>query len=277
MKKIIVPVDFSSHSENALRTAAFFAKEFKAEIIAVHMLELSNALITVTQSYVNEQAVFQMKMAKQKFETFLDKPYLSEVNVTPLIKHYKDFSSLHDLAAEEEVDLIIMSSHGVSGFKEIFTGSNTEVVVRNSAVPVLVIKGLPISSTFKKAIFGCDFSNDFVEPYKEAKQILNLLKCDLELINVTTPSSKFKTTKEKREKIEKFLYAVEEDVYNPPNIIEINAYGIEEGILEYAISNNHDLIVMPTRGKHGIEHFFEGSIAEDIANHSVLPVLTLKI
>ncbi|WP_442267573.1 universal stress protein [Tenacibaculum sp. ZS6-P6] len=277
MKKIIVPVDFSLHSENALRTAASFAKQFKSEIVAVHMLELSNALISVSSSYINEQAVFQIKLARQKFDEFLDKPYLSDVTVSTLIQPYKDFSSFHDLKGQEDADLIIMSSHGASGFKEMFLGSNSEVVVRNSTIPVLVIKGLPITEPFKKVVFACDFSNEFVNPYKQAKELLKAFKCELELVHVNTPGTKFKTTKEKKERIDSFLYNVGEDFDNKPKIVEVSDYKIEDGILEYAQTNESDLIIMPTHGKHGIEHFLDGSIAEDIVNHTSLPVLTIKI
>ncbi len=277
MKKIIVPVDFSLNSENALRTASYFAKNHQAEIIVVHMLELSSAVMTVSQSYIKEQAAFQFKIAEQKFNDFLNKPYISNIKVTPIIHHYKSFTDFHKIAVEENADIIIMSSQGVSGIREIFVGSNTEVVVRNSTIPVLVIKGLPISNTFKKAIFACDFSDDFIEPYKQAKQILDLFECDLQLVYVNTPGTKFRTTKEKEERITRFLNKISIQNEKHPKTVEVSDFNIEDGILEYARSNNNDLIVMPTHGKHGIEHFFEGSIAEDVVNHASLPVLTIKI
>ena len=60
-------------------------------------------------------------------------------------------------------------------------------------------------------------------------------------------------------------------------VAEVSDFSIEEGILEFAKTNESDLIVMPTHGKHGIEHSLEGSIAEDVVNHAVLPVLTVKM
>ncbi|MFY7670220.1 universal stress protein [Tenacibaculum sp. MEBiC06402] len=276
MKKIIVPVDFTLHSENALRTAAFFAKKFEAEILVVHMLEISTPVISASPSYVNEQTIFELKLAEKKFNSFLDKPYLEDVKVTPVIKHYKSFSDLHRTAEEEKVDLIVLSSHGATGFKEMFLGSNAEVVVRNSTVPVLVIKGLPIDDVFKKAVFACDFSDDFIEPFKKTKEILDFFNCEMQLVYVNTPGAKFRTTKEKNERIDKFLNKLDLD-RGQLEIAEVADYTIEEGIMEFAKVNESDLIVMPTHGKHGIEHFFEGSIAEDVVNHAKLPVLTVKM
>lgn len=276
MKKIIVPVDFSLHSENALRTAAFFAKKYEAEILVVHMLEISTPVISASPSYVNEQTVFELKLAEKKFNELLNKSYLEDVKTTPVIKHYKSFSDLHRTAEEEKADLIVLSSHGASGFKEMFIGSNAEVVVRNSTVPVLVIKGLPLDEVFKKAVFACDFSDDFIEPFIKIREILDFFECELQLVYVNTPGAKFRTTKEKNERIDKFFHKLGLDKNNF-SVAEVSDYSIEEGILEFAKTNESDLIVMPTHGKHGIEHFFEGSIAEDVVNHAVLPVLTVKM
>src|SRR5690606_41868766 len=59
--------------------------------------------------------------------------------ITPIVKHFKVFSEVNDVAKEHGADLIIMGSQGTSGFSEIFVGSNTEKVVRYSDVPVLVL------------------------------------------------------------------------------------------------------------------------------------------
>ena len=82
MKKIIVPVDFSEHSEYALKTAAKLAKQNNAELLALHMLEMSDIMLTASDGLQNQKAVFFFKMAEQKFEDFLKKDYLNDVKVT---------------------------------------------------------------------------------------------------------------------------------------------------------------------------------------------------
>lgn len=277
MKKIIVPVDFSEYSENALKTASFLAKKQDAEIIVVHMLELSNALINQSENFSQQQAVFYLKLAEKRFTDFLDKDYLKDIKVRPIVKHYKIFSELNELAKEEKADLIVMGSHGVTGLKEMFVGSNTEKVVRNSSVPVLVTKGVSITDDFKTAVFACDFSNEDVQPYLKAKKMLASLDTDLHLLHVNTPYAKFKSTREKQEKVASFLKDAEGDLRSINDVVYVSDYTVEEGILEYANLNGIDLIVMATHGRKGLSHFLEGSIAEDVANHSTLPVMTFKI
>ena len=138
MKKIIVPVDFSEYSEFALEAAASLAQKFGSELIVLHMLELSNAIISSANETLNQEAVFYLKLAEQKFDTFLDKPYLKNIKVTPVVKHFKVWSEVNDVALEHNADLIVMGSQGSSGIKEVLIGSNTEKVVRYANIPVLV-------------------------------------------------------------------------------------------------------------------------------------------
>ncbi|CAM1333795.1 universal stress protein [Tenacibaculum aestuariivivum] len=277
MKKIIVPVDFSIHSENALKTAAYIAKQTNAEVIVVHMLELSNAVINQSESSSQQEMIFYIKLAEKKFNEFLQKDYLSDIKVTPIIKHFKIFSELDELAKEENADLVIIGSKGTSGLEEIFIGSNTEKVIRYANVPVLVVKEEPITSKIQKVVFACDFSIDDVAPYLRAKEFFKKLDCNLQLLYVNTPTSKFKTSDMLEEAMKSFFEAVKEDTTNINNVKIVSEYTVEKGVLYFADKSNADIIAVATHGRKGISHFFEGSISEDIANHSVLPIVSFKI
>ena len=153
MKSIIVPVDFSDQSEKALKVAASLAKQHKAELLVLHMLELSPAIMGESGYISQEQVVHLIKLGEQRFTDFLDKPYLKDIKITPVIKHYKVFSEVNEIAEKHNADLIVMGSHGADGLQEIFIGSNTERVVRTSDVPVLVIKGdVEDSATDKRGL-----------------------------------------------------------------------------------------------------------------------------
>ena len=107
MKTIIVPIDFSEQSENALKVAASLSKKHGSEIIALHMLELNEAMISSSEGFHPEQTVFLIKMAEKRINEFLDKPYLQDVKkVTPIIKHFKVFSEVNDVAAKHGADTV---------------------------------------------------------------------------------------------------------------------------------------------------------------------------
>ena len=71
MKKIIIPVDFSQHSEYALETAAALAKKHNSELIIMHMLELSESIFSASSSERNEETAFMLMVTNKKFESFL--------------------------------------------------------------------------------------------------------------------------------------------------------------------------------------------------------------
>lgn len=277
MKKIIVPVDFSKYSEFALETAAFLAKKNDAEIIAVHMLELSDAVISQSQNYINEQMVFYLKLAEQKFSNFLDREILNGIKVTPVIEHFKIFRDLDKLAKESEADLIVMGSKGASGLHEILLGSNTEKVIRFSETPVLIVKERAITEAFDKVIFGCDFSENTIPAYLKIKEFFTKFNLKLELVYVNTPNGKFLSTDNVDKKIINFFTKANEPISQINEVKRVSEYSVEKGLFYYAEKNSIDLIALATHGRKGLAHFFEGSISEDIANHSKIPIISFKI
>ncbi|MCT4630801.1 universal stress protein [Winogradskyella sp.] len=277
MKKIIVPIDFSEHSEFALEAAANLAQKYGSELIVLHMLELSNAILTINGNSINEEAVFFLKLAEQKFEAFLDRPYLEGVKVTPIVKHFKVWSEVNDVANDHNANLIIMGSHGASGVKEVFIGSNTEKVVRHADVPVLVIKHNPILLDFENGVFASDFSDEVIKPYLNARATFEKLGAKMHLVYVNSPDGNFRSSTEIDKRVSLFLKKADGDLENLENVYIVSDYSIEKGILNFANNIGADLIAVATHGRKGLAHFFEGSISEDIANHSTLPVMTFKI
>jgi len=278
MKKILVPVDFSSHSEYALEVAANIAKNQNAEIVAVHMMGLSEAVVTRDESKEVFEAMYYMKLAEKRFAEFLDKDYLEGIKVTDAVHNYKIFSELNQLAHEFGADLIVMGSHGSSGLKEVFVGSNTEKVVRTSEIPVLVVKHRHENFNPEVGVFACDFLKNSIGPYKRAQKLFDTLGINMQLLYVNLAGD-FRSTREIEKRILNFLKNTEEP--NPletlNKVVQYNEYSVEAGIFGYSQVSNTDIIALPTQGRQGLAHFFSGSIGEDVVNHSDLPVITFKV
>lgn len=273
MENIVVPIDFSTQSEYAFKVAASIAKKNKAKLYALHMLELNEALISSSQNFHPEQMVFFMKLAEKRLAEFLDKPYLKGVNVVSIIKHFKVFSEISAVAKENKADLIVMGSHGSEGLKEIFIGSNTQKVVRHSDIPVLVIKDDITDFNPSQMVFACDLKPENIHAFQRARYIAEVFSCELRLVYVNTPGDAFLSTTEIQEKIVAFCDSVGFDLL----VAVHNEYSVENGVLSFAKETNADIIGIPTHGRKGLSHFFLGSIGEDVANHSTLPVVTFKI
>lgn len=275
MKTIIVPVDFSKYSENALKVAAQLARKEQAKIVAVHMMGLSDANLIKEDNTM--EGLFFIKLTQKRFQEFLNKDYLEGITVHQTVKNYKIFSELDDVAKEHEADLIVMGSHGSSGIQEVFVGSNTEKVVRTASVPVLVIKNAT-DFTMTKAIFACDYKLESLDVFKKAMHLFNLLGIKTNLVYINLPGENYKSTQQIEQQIVDFLVHLDVDYKIIPEDITIYAdYSVEQGIFNYAKKVKASIIGIPTHGRRGLAHFFSGSISEDIVNHSELPVITFKM
>ena len=277
MKKIIVPVDFSNHSEFALKAAAILAKKHNAEILALHMLEIGAVTMSESAVQLQEMTIFHLKLAEKNFNNFLKKEYLEGIRITPIIKHFKVFSEVNTIAENHNADIIVMGSHGSSGFKEIFVGSNTEKVVRSSNVPVLVVKNEQENLSFDDVVFALDFSEESVEAYMNAMKVLSVLAENIHLVHINTPFTDFMSSNEIEKKVVSFLEKVEGNISKLNTINYVADYTIEKGIFNFSNVVGGDLIAVITHGRKGFAHYFTGSVSEDVTNHSTLPVITFKM
>ena len=276
MKKILVPVDFSECSEHALRVASDLAKNYNAEIIALHMMGMNDNVLTNTQTKEMLEGIYYIRLAKKRFEKFLNKEFLKTVKVTDSVYNYTDFSELNKVAKENNADLIVMGSHGSSGLTEVFVGSNTEKVVRNSEIPVLVIKNKHDSFTIKNAVFACDFSSENQDVFDKAMKFYEILNSKVTLLYINVPGQNYRNTKEMETLVKNFLLKTNA-IHLLNHVVYYNDYTVEDGIFNFSLENDIDAIALPTHGRRGLAHFFSGIISEDLVNHSDIPVITFKI
>ncbi len=274
MKRILVPVDFSEYSIEALKVAAQIARKNNFEIILLHLLELPHQ---ASDAFGNgnsiPEIIYFKNKAIEKLEEIMDSEFLTGIEVFESIEFKKVDEGVIDASVKNEVDLIIMGSHGTSGFKELLVGSNTEKIVRHSKIPVLVIKKGAKEFNSTNFVFASDFSKESRKPFRKMLEFVKLFDSKLFLVTICTPAS-FKTTNETEKNMENFIAHFDLENYSTHIYNDTN---IENGIVNFAKSINADLIGICTHGRTGLAHFYNGSISEDLVNHAIKPVITFKI
>lgn len=273
MKKILVPTDFSKQADNALQVAINMAKKNGAEIYLLHSLEMPLHLANSGSSGSMPEALYFIKLAEKHFEALRKDAQLDDVTVHETIGHGEIYNDIQEAAKDNDIDLIVMGSHGASGFKEMFIGSNTEKVVRTSEIPVLVIKNPRPDFDVSDFVFATDFSDECRGAFSNARSFAQQVNATMHLLYINTPSD-FKTTSEAHTMMDRFVKGMELDNYT------LNIYNdtsVEKGILGFAKDHDAQLIGMSTHGRKGLSHFFNGSISEDLVNHAQMPVITFKI
>ena len=274
MKKILVPTDFSKQAENALKVAVQLAKKHNSEIYLLHILELPIQQIDAMGTHSElPEAMFFLKLAQKRFAELTSKTFLDGISVHEIVKFHQAFAGIIDTCHEHNVDIIVMGSHGSSGFKELFIGSNTEKVVRTSDIPVLVIKHEIDVFQVNNFVFASDFSKENKIPFQKALAFANNFGAKIHLLMVNTPNN-FLTTANSDDKMKAFIkdFSLKNYTLNIYNDVSV-----EKGILNFSKRIDAELIGMSTHGRRGIAHFFNGSISEDLVNHAKRPVITFKI
>lgn len=274
MKRILVPTDFSEYAENALKAAALIAKKNNSEIFLLHLLELPSQMndAIVGGSSIPEVMLF-IKKANELLQKIKEQPYLNGITINASVQFEKAFDGILSFNKKNEIDLIVMGSHGASGMEEILIGSNAEKVVRLSEIPVLVVKKDTKELKFENFVFASDFSKETEEPFKKMLEFANIFNANLFLVLISTPNS-FKTTFEAEETMNQFIKNYDIKNYS---LHIFNDTNIENGITNFSKKINADLIGICTHGRTGLAHFFNGSISEDLVNHIAKPVITFKI
>lgn len=274
MKRILVPTDFSEHAENALKAAAIIAKKNKCEIFLLHLLELPNQMNdAITSGGSIPEVMLFIKKANEKLQKIKEQPYLNGISVNASVQFERAFNGILSFNKKNKIDLIIMGSHGTSGIEEVLIGSNTEKVVRLSDIPVLVIKKDVGELNFKNIVFASDFSKEIRKPFKKMVEFIEIFDANLFLVMICTPNS-FKTTLNAEKTMKDFIENYDIKNYS---LHIFNDTNIENGITNFSKTIDADLIGLCTHGRTGLAHFFNGSISEDLVNHTTKPVITFKI
>ncbi len=276
MKRILVPVDFSKEAESAARVAASIARKTGSEIYLLHMLELPVNTIDpaeLTSIRTEPQIIYFMKLAHEKFDSFIKLPFFKGLKVIESVQFHYAFAGIINESEKNNIDLIVMGSQGASGLQEMFIGSNTEKVVRRSKVPVLVIKKSDDDFKIKDMIFASDFNNESKKTFQKVVDFADLFKAKIHLLYVNTIHN-FNTTQAIEKKIEDFIADFK---IGPYSRRIYNDVSIEKGILSYGRDIDADLIALNTHGRSGLSQLFNGSIGQELANHALRPVITFKI
>lgn len=276
MERILVPIDFSKQAEYAAEVASVIAKQTGSKIFLLHMLELPTGVIDPS-SFGNANnsptALLFLQRAYENFEDFKKLPFLKDIEIEESVQFHKAFDGIIEESQKQNADLIVMGSKGTSGIEEMLVGSNTEKVVRNSEVPVLVIKEPFPNFKIENIVFASNFNFENRSAFQKILDFTSLFNAKLHLLKINTIHN-FETTKDSSDAIRNFINDFDLGDFSL-NIY--NDLSVETGILNFAKVIDADLILLNTHGRRGLAHLFNGSIGEDLTNHAKLPVITFKL
>jgi len=144
-KVIISPIDFSVHADDALKTAADLASRFGSELCLVHVVPALPKLprgVSIFKEADYEQALHSD--AEEKLAGMVDEISQRGITTRYAVGTANDTGmEILRIAEQHHADLIVIATHGMTGWRQLAFGSVTEKVVRLGNLPVLVLRAQP--------------------------------------------------------------------------------------------------------------------------------------
>ena len=275
IRKIVIPYDFSETASLALEHGVFMARFYRAVIILIHVVESRSFTSSITSAFTKTDDEEVKESANQKLkEISEDIHHKSGIKVLYTTKSGSIYKNIVTLAKDEEADIIIMGTHGVSGFQEFFMGSNAYRVVSESSCPVITVQAHAKRIGFKSLVLPVDDSpasrqkvplvTYLAQKYNSVVHIAGLMTDNDELWE-----RKFKI---KVEQVEEFLE--KHDVKYTTKYI--HGDNLAKMTMEYATGIDADLVVIMTEQEPNITGFFLGNYAQQVVNHCKVPVMSIR-
>ena len=275
MKHILVPTDFSECADRAAQVAASLAKISGAKLHFYHnmIIPINWIMLEQHQEQMYPDVTKSVNENKSQLQEYVNKAQKDDIEA----EYFLDFESSSDAisryAESHHIDLIVMGSHGASGVKELFIGSNAQRMVRNATVPVFIVKDKTPNLEVPKVLFASDFEPEMMTPFIKVVEFAEMLDAKIHLIYINTPAD-FKRSWVIHEKMESFR-ALASSRLEKSEIVDCMYF--EEGIEKYCEIHHTDLITIATHHRKGLSRAILGSLTERIVNHVDLPVMSVPL
>jgi len=276
IKKILVPIDYSKVSLNALDTAIEVCRSQEAELTIMHVIE--NSYVLLPPDAVGFSVSVLSEATKSANESLIALAREIRWNHSLVVDHIVQVGNPADeicrWAMHRGSDLVIMGTHGTSGLREFFLGSNTYRVVKNAACPVMTIPGANRWMDFRKILFPIRMVPNALDKYDIVRPIIRKNGSSV-LIAGIVKKSDTSTLIEMKALTEYVRVKMEED-----DVIcgcEVHyTENVARHVLDLSKVEKPDLIVITATLDESIRDFFLGPYTQEIVNHSRFPVLSIR-
>ncbi|KPK59219.1 MAG: hypothetical protein AMS21_10110 [Gemmatimonas sp. SG8_38_2] len=296
INRVLYPTDFSKCASHALPQAFNMAKEYRAELHLLHALVLyegdpgnaAHRLPDMEELYgvLEENAEIQMRSAVEEHggEGFSVR--------SAQVRSVSAPGAILDYANENDIDLVVMGTHGRRGLRRLLLGSVAEEVVRLAPCPVLTVpeRADTVSTkTLKRIVVPVDFSEYASLALTYAKELSAVHAAEMHLLHIVdeivypdfyppvTPSGGSMSDELRDQSLER-MQSLLSELPGPESQaqIHVRAGRAAPAIAEFAEEQGADLIIIASHGLTGLSHILLGSVTEQLIRRASCPVFTVK-
>ena len=301
IRNVLVPVDFSSRSIEALEFTHPLARHFRANLHLIHVFEPDYPLAALLAMPMIAPETEIAPRVRQHLE---DLAKGLGIDVEPDKIHAlkgSPFEEICRFARESSIDLIVTATRGNTGLQHLALGSTAERIVRYAPCPVLVARpgkgwketggngGLQKSDRpFRRIVVPVDFSTCSMKGLAYARSLAREFDARLHLLNSVAvqyyltsdeyarfdlPLLMREAEETAREQMSNLMHRTDWEGLEVESSLEVGHAG--ERICTLAEKDQADLIVTATHGRTGLKHILLGSTAEYVVQHAPCSVMVV--
>lgn len=274
IQKILVPIDFSEMSIEGLKAAQHLAKTWNAQVTPLHAYGPGQSQQHDEQGPIDQDLISNLNDFAEKH---IDKNHLS----AGLICANKPVQAINDAASD--YDLVVMSTHGRTGFTRLILGSVTEKVIRTCPIPVIAVENASNISNGKPILVTTDFSEHSKRIFPYVQAFAQKTNSEVHLIYIVSyeqyqQMTELHGTQSKYNRRLKEL--VNEHLPEIADLVTVEVVlsnsSIHEEITRLSENRPFSMVMMATLGWTGLDYLRLGSTASNVVRHVEMPVFTLN-
>jgi len=278
IKKILVPIDFSIHSQAVTDHAIDVAHKANAQLVILHVYSRPTVSKSL-EKYADMDIIKAMEQSKLKRlnekikakynDLIIKAPGHEDANIKFIVEKGTTVDKILEVTEKENIDLILMGTRGVKGLSE-FWGTKTAELSLRTKTPVLVLPYNRMVEKPEKIAFAYDLKSI---PNLENLNLVKIFSTFYNAeIHILTIKSEKTISEEEAENQNKLIDHFKE--FDP--IVKTHySTDAEKGMFEYLLNNEISMLVMLHRHRSFMKNIFHESLTAKVTYHSNIPVLTL--
>ena len=302
IRRILCPIDFSDHSRRALDHAIAIARWYESTVTALHVFSPAPVAAFGPGPVVFEPIVLTAADRDQLLadtRAFAETESAPGITIEAVVREGNTAAEILEQAASMNADLLVIGTHGRSGFERLVLGSVAEKVLRKASCPVLTVpKRLPDAVPagpvlYKRILCPVDFSDSSLNALKYAISMAQEADGQLTVLHVV--AHEFENTadmagivydagmtigdflKEREEALRRRLQEAVAGATEFCSVESLMTHGKPwREVLRIAAERQSDLIVMGVQGRGAADLLFFGSTTQHVVREASCPVLTLR-
>ncbi|MFN5829345.1 MAG: universal stress protein [Bacteroidota bacterium] len=276
IKNILTPTDFSDTAAMAIEHSAFMARMSRATLHLLHVIKVSEFTYAINNPATLSNNLDDLEnFCIDKLQKIASDLNLKHgINIKTTVSRGNPVQEIETAVASNHIDVVVMGTHGLSGFNEYFIGSNAHKTIKRCPCPVITVRADSQKTGFQHIVLPIENSYHSLEKVNRTVDLAKLYAAKIHLLGVRHDHEELA--------LKKFDIMIENvesviahaGVAYDKTIIDGDHLG--EQTLKFAKKMNADLIVILADKESELNDTPFGALAKQMVNHTKIPVLSIK-